>query len=469
MIIGRRVKPQIALDPYGQGVHLLLPALDDTPAGAAAWRITADGDTHPVQGRTTRARTAGTSPQAAFPLKPARTVLVSLAGHEGPATELRVVDHADPVLFFNEDGRRLAGTVSLPRGKVWIIHPTDRELEFTGRVTPIAGPTVAVGWDGWLQRLVSLENVQAVGLPGCRSHSVEAGARPRLLLDDPLPGVATPSGSPVYAAPPRLLLPQNLGASIRWQAEVRRVGGGAPLASRVAGPAGEIDVWEGIPRPALGAFEITVRGPLGRGLRSTVFLAEGLSVAYQPRVRPLTGAGLAAGTARLTATTGATAHPTALRFGPREHAHVAEYQTGTESAPLVVTPPHVAVLCAGAGAAAWTTAQIHLVAEDFAAAGRLLIRVPPGHLAGNSNQSRPELAVLVRGQQVQVIEASGEQSPGLVGFELALAADTIAAYGRAELAADMGGVLMPVGHVRPRRVALGVDSIFNGPCCSLHH
>ncbi|HEX3514716.1 MAG TPA: UvrD-helicase domain-containing protein, partial [Trebonia sp.] len=429
MIIGRRVKPQIALDPYGQGVHLLLPALDDTPAGAAAWRITADGDTHPVQGRTTRARTAGTSPQAAFPLKPARTVLVSLAGHEGPATELRVVDHADPVLFFNEDGRRLAGTVSLPRGKVWIIHPTDRELEFTGRVTPIAGPTVAVGWDGWLQRLVSLENVQAVGLPGCRSHSVEAGARPRLLLDDPLPGVATPSGSPVYAAPPRLLLPQNLGASIRWQAEVRRVGGGAPLASRVAGPAGEIDVWEGIPRPALGAFEITVRGPLGRGLRSTVFLAEGLSVAYQPRVRPLTGAGLAAGTARLTAITGATAHPTALRFGPREHAHVAEYQTGTESAPLVVTPPHVAVLCAGAGAAAWTTAQIHLVAEDFAAAGRLLIRVPPGHLAGNSNQSRPELAVLVRGQQVQVIEASGEQSPGLVGFELALAADTIAAYG----------------------------------------
>jgi hypothetical protein len=54
-------------------------------------------------------------------------------------------------------------------------------------------------------------------------------------------------------------------------------------------------------------------------------------------------------------------------------------------------------------------------------------------------------------------------------FELARAADTIAAYGRAELAVDMGGALMPVGHVRPRRVALGVDSIFNGPCCSLHH
>ncbi|HEY1670228.1 MAG TPA: UvrD-helicase domain-containing protein [Trebonia sp.] len=469
MLIERQAKPRIALDPYGQGVHVLLPAVDDLPAGAAAWRITADGDAHPVPVRAARPAATGTTPQAAFPLKPARTVLVSLAGHEGPATELRVVDYADPVLFFSEDGRRLAGTVSLPRGKVWIIHPTDRELEFTGRATQIVGPTVTVGWDGWLQRLVSLENVQAVGLPGCRSHSVEVRARPRLLLDDPLPGVATQDGAPVYAVPPRLLLPQNLGASMRWQAEVRRVGGGVLLASRVAGPAGEIDIWDGIPRPSVGAFEVAVRGPLGRGLRRTIFLAEGLSVTYQPRVRPLTGAGLAAGAARLTAAAGATTQPAALRFGPREHAHVMEYQADAESARLVVTPPHVAVLCAGAGVGTWTTAQIHLVAEDFPTAGRLLIRVPPGEVTAHGDKGRPELAVLVRGQQAQVIEASGQQSPGVVGFELARAADTIAAYGRAELAVDMGGALMPVGHVRPRRLALGVDSIFNGPCCSLHH
>ncbi|MGH3212777.1 MAG: UvrD-helicase domain-containing protein [Trebonia sp.] len=480
MLIERQVKPRIALDPYGQGVHVLLPAVDDARArtGTAAWRITADGDAHPGPGRPVLGHAVQAGPlgadtggplQAAFPLKPVRTVLVSLAGHEGPATELRVVDPADPVLFFSADGRRLAGTASLPGEKVWIIHPTDRELEFTGRATQIAGPTGAIGWDGWLQRLVSLENVQAVGLPGCRSHPVEVRARPRLLLDDPLPGVATPAGAPVYAVPPRLLLPQNLGASIRWQAEVRRAGGGASLGRRVAGPAGELDIWEGIPRPALGAFEITVRGPLGRGLRRTIFVAEGLSVTYQPRVRPLTGAGLTAGVARLTAAAGATAQPTALRFGPREHAHLVEYQTDAESVPLVVTPPHVAVLCTGAGNRTWTTAQIHLVAEDFATAGRLLVLVPPGQVAANGNQNRPQLAVLVRGQQVQVIEASGQQSPEPVVFELAHAADTIAAYGRAELAVDMGGALMPVGHVRPRRMAMGVDSIFNGPCCSLHY
>ena len=457
MTIGRW-KPRLTLDACGQGVHMLLPAVDEMPGGAA-WRITVDGDTHTVPGRI-----RGASPQAAFPVKPARTVLVSLAGHEGPVAELRVVDEADPVLFFNEDGRRLAGTVSLPREPVWIVHPVDRELEFTGRAIQLVAPAVPVGWGGWLRRLVSLEHVQAVGLHGCRSHPVELRARPRLMVEDPIPGVTAPAGSPVYPVPPSLRLPQDLGANIRWHTEVGRVGGGAPV-RRVIGPAGSTDIWEGVPRPVLGAFEITVRGPLGRALRRTIFVAEGLSTAYQPRVRPLTGAGLAPGAARLTAAAGATAQPATLRFGPRELAHVVEYRTDAESGALVVTPPHVAVLCPGAGAATWTTSQIHLVAEDFASAGRLLVRIPQ---AGQPGHDRLVLAVLIRGQQVQAIEASAKQSPGLAVFELADAAATIAAHGRAELALDMGGVLMPVGHVRPRRVALGVDSIFNGPCCSLY-
>ena len=285
---------------------MLLPAVGDTPDGVARWRITADGDTHTAQSRAMWVGAAETTPQTTYPLdRPVRTVLVSLAGREDLAAELRVIDQADPVLFFSEDGRRLAGTVSLPRSQVWIMHPADRELEFTGQAGQIVEPTVPFGWDGWRLRLVSLENVQAVGLQGGRSHPVEVQARPRLLLGDPVPGVATPFGSPVYPVPPRLQLPQNVGADIRWYAEIRRVGGGAPLVGRALDPADEIDIWEGIPRPVLGAFEITVRGPLGRGMRRAIFVAEGLSVSYQPLVRPLTGIGLAKGTASLSAAIGA--------------------------------------------------------------------------------------------------------------------------------------------------------------------
>jgi hypothetical protein len=270
----------------------------------------------------------------------------------------------------------------------------------------------------------------------------------------------------VYPVPPRLQLPQNLGANIRWDTEVRRVGADAPLTDHVAGSAGEIDIWEGVPRPLLGAFEVTVRGSLGRGLRRTVFVAEGLSIAYQPEVRPLIGAGLATGKARLTVPIGATALPSAVAFGPGERAHVVEYQTDAESESLLITPPHVAVLCTGVGVTTWTASPVHLIAEDFAKAGRLLIRVPglsrPGPGADGGGPGRLELTVLVRGRPVQAIEASGRQSPGLAGFELARVAGTIAAHGHAELAVGMDGVLMPVGYVRPRRLVPGVELLASG-------
>jgi superfamily I DNA/RNA helicase len=454
----RKAQARIELDPHGQGVYVLLPAVGEMPAGVTHWRVTADGDTHTVYSRAMWVGAAGTTPQTACPLeRPVRTVLVSLAGHENLAAELGVVDQADPVLFFDEDGRRVAGTAALPRSEVWIIHPADRELEFTGQARQIVEPTFPVGWDGWRLRLVSLRNVQAVGLRDSRAHSVEAPARPRLLLDDPLSGVTTPAGSPVYPAPPRLHLPQDLGANIRWHVKVRRSGDDTPPAGRVVGPADPFDLWEGIPRPVLGSFEITVRGPLGRGLRRTIFIAEGLSAAYHPEVRPLTGAGLATGSARLTAATDATAQPAALHFGSGERANVIVYRTDAGAEQLVITPPHAAVMCSGAGATTWTTSQIHLVAEEFAKAGRLLVRFPasgrPGPVTDNGHPSHLELAVLVRGQQVQAIEPSGLQPPGLAGFELSRAADTIAAYGRAELAVGVDGMLMPVGYVRPRRLA----------------
>ncbi len=68
MTIGRQVQPRIALDPYGQGVHVLLPAVGEMPAGVARWRITADGDTHTVHSRAMWVGAAGTTPQTACPL-----------------------------------------------------------------------------------------------------------------------------------------------------------------------------------------------------------------------------------------------------------------------------------------------------------------------------------------------------------------------------------------------------------------
>lgn len=448
----RQARPRIALDPYGAGVQVLLPAVDDMPDGVARWVVTADGERHTVQSRALWVGAAEAAPETSHPLsRPVRTVLVSLVGREELTSEIRVVDQADPLLFFGEDGRRLSGITSLPRARVWIMHPEDHPLEFTGAAGSIIESPVPFGWDGWRLVQVPLTDVQSVRLDGCPTHPVEFHARPRLECGEPVPGVATPYGSPVYAQPPTVFLPAT-EAGITWHIDVRRVGDTMPLVARSIGMAGDVDIWDEAPRPVLGAFEVTVRGPLGRGLRRTVVVAEGLSVRYQPGMRLLTAAGLARGSASLAAASGAVAAPASLRFPPGERSHPVEYRTDDESEPLLVTPPHAALLCPGGGVTTWSTSLLHLVTEDFAETGRLLVRLP-----GMGANVPLDLEIYVRGRLVQSIPASGQRSTGLAGFELERATDTIAAHKRAELVLNAGGTPMPVGYVRPRTLASGAD------------
>ena len=76
--------------------------------------------------------------------------------------------------------------------------------------------------------------------------------------------------------------------------------GGSNLVSREIDQAGPADIWDGVPRPILGSFDITARGPLGRWMRQTIFIAEGPDVSpllrTPPQPRPLaSGAELGSG------------------------------------------------------------------------------------------------------------------------------------------------------------------------------
>jgi hypothetical protein len=443
-------RPRIGLDPYGAGVQVVLPAVGEAPDGVATWRVIADGVPVMVRSRAQWVGSAESAPQTVHPLsRPVRTVHVSLAGWNH-VSELEVIRPEDPVLFFADDGRRLPAQLPLPPDQLWILYPADRELAVAGELRTIAEVAVPFGWEGWQLRLTSLENARSVALLDGPVHVVQGYARPRLLLGSPLAGVTTPYGSPVYAEPPQLWVPDMPGADVSWHAEVRPAAGGPPLVSRLISQPGAADIWDGVPRPVLGAFEITVRGPLGRGTRRTVFVAEGISVSYQPHVRALRERGLEPGSAVLRAPVGAAVSPGRLSFGSGDHAHVAELRAGTETEPVFITPPHVTLLCAGAGATTWTAAPIHATAEAVADLGRLLVRAPGAAVQGN-------LEVWAGRQQVQTIEPSGGAAQGLAGYDLARAGETIARHRRAELYLPWGQGMMPVGFVRPRRLATGAE------------
>ena len=334
----------------------------EAPDGVATWRVTADGV--PV---TIRSR-AGT-PQTAHPLtRPVRAVHVSRAGRDH-VTELDVVSPSDPILFFTSDGRRLPARLPLPPDRLWILRPADRELIVAGELRSIT--EVPSGWEGWHLELASVEEVSSLQLPGGPAHAVQRYPRPRLLLAEPLPGVTTPHGAPVYPEPPQLWLPD----AGRWHVGIRPAAGGPSLVSREIHQPGPADIWDGVPRPILGAFDITARGSLGRSMRRTIFVAEDAALDLAPSHRPLRLApsappppaspppasppGLApsglAPSGRLRSPLPASPPPVSpfpvsplppapsglapSGLAPSARARVAEVRAGTVAAPVIVTPP----------------------------------------------------------------------------------------------------------------------------------
>jgi hypothetical protein len=258
---GRPPRPRIGLDPRGAGLRVILPLASEV----ATWQLTADGDPVTVRSRA----------QAMHPLpRPVRTVHVSLAGRDH-VTDLEVVPSPDPILFFSEDGQWLPARFPLPAENLWILRPADRELTTAGELRAIAEGPLPPGWAGWHLQLASLETVSSVTLEGGPVHAVRRYPRPRLM-----PG-----------QPPQLWLPD----ASRWHVGIRPAAGGSTLVSREFDQAGPVGVWDGMPRPIHGAFDITVRGPLGRWLRQTICVAEGPDVGPllltppQPRPRQLAG------------------------------------------------------------------------------------------------------------------------------------------------------------------------------------
>lgn len=448
-------RPRIGLDPFGRGIEVILPAVGETPDGYALWSVTADGVTTTVRSQAQWAGVAEAAPSTAFTLlQPVRTVVVAMAG-SAHQIELQVVDPNAPMLVFTEGGRRLATNVPLPPDVVWVAHPDEYELAADSPLRVTIEGQLPLGWNGWRLRQISLDGVRSLelkGVPATR-RAVRGHTRPRIVTGTPVPGVATPYGTRVHAQVPEVWLPGGARSQTAWTVEIRPIGGAASISETytVNEPVTVTELWDRLPRPLLGSFDVVVRGPLGRGTSRTVFVAEGLGVRFTPRVRVFDPAGLANARAELTTAIGAQADPQVLTFGTSERASVVEYHAGPQSEPLVVTPPHLQVMHERADQPlVWSAGPLRISADVFAdEPGALLVRVPEA-------KSVPVLQMVVGGRVVQDVPPSGQPQEGTARFNLLRIADTVAAHQQAELVLEVGGFVR-VAAVRPRQLAARVE------------
>jgi len=155
----------------------------------------------------------------------------------------------------------------------------------------------------------------------------------------------------------------------------------------------------------------------------------------------------------LTPAIGAQASPTVITFDPTEHSTVFEYRAGSETEPLVVTPPHVQVMHERADEpVAWSAGPLRIVTDNFTdEPGVLLVRVPGMTVV-------PLLRVIAGNKVVQEVPSSGRTQEGTARFELVRIADTVAAAQQVDLVFDAAGPSL-LARIRPRRLATGASRV----------
>ena len=434
-------KPRLALDPFGDGPLLVLPVL------GGAWRVTLDGD--PSDVRLSPGSMGEDSPQIRFPLpRPVRHVQVTHLGTAEPPTTITVVRDDDPLLVFSEDGELLPPSQPLPPDAVWVLYREDREFLKGGEARVICEAQVPFGWDRWILREVDLNEVKQLSVSQGHVREVRGAGHPRLVLQDPLPGITGAHHQPVYGTPPVISLPSGELART-WWIELRREGAGNAGASvRMTVQAGDVDPWSELPRPVTGTFEVSILGPLGFRFYRRVCVAEGLSVQYEPAVRLLNRGGLDLAEARIAGP--ATLSSTRLVFGEDESETTIVYGDTT----LHVAPPHLRVLHDnGTTRVRWLARPLRLSAESLAAndPGMLLVRGP-------ATLRIPSLR-LVSGGVTQDVYSSGVHRDGHARYQLIQLKDTIAHVRHADLELHMGERIVPLAWVRPDAFAAGAELI----------
>jgi len=445
--------PGLVLEPFGRGLIIWLPPVGEAADGRAVWQVQIDGDRHAVPSRSLWPGASETAPATSLPLgRPARRVTACLSG-AGHEFEVDVVDPEDPLLVFSEDGRRIPRTAALTPDPVWLMHPASdaldgAEMEFRGSVTELEDVPAPYGWVGWRLRRVDLQQTSALRLGGRRWRLVHGARRSRLELASLLPGVNTVYDTPVFADGPRIVLPTDPGAATSWSVRIRRPGANAALGmyEYTIEHDESIYPWRTLTRPLVGPYEITVRGPLGRGMHRTLEIVEGLRTQSVPPWRRMEPTGLVAASVYATGTVaGLRVEPAQILLTGTE-ATAQLTVSGPECTEVIrVTPPHMAVQRTAAGERSdWSLRPIRLATESLRE-GKLLVCLPVA--------LETELIVRHGDTDVQRVSPEATGSQPLARFDLGRIADTVRRHGTASLEIEIETARFPVARCAPRRLA----------------
>lgn len=384
----RRRRPVISYSVEDDQVTVGVPYPTESPE--SPWKVSIAGTTRDVYAE----RGWGVDDGVEHPhtpiavTAPAREVLM-VHDASGGQYRIPVVDSADPLLLFTEDGRLVQRHTALPRGLVLAVYPKVGAV-----VDAVSGETIELedearipsGWKGWHAQFLDLTGHNSIvfrraGRPDGAIRGVRSLGSPRFEPGEPVPGLRTPNGLPVYAERPEIVLPPYLGDEPEtWRVRVRQAGDRSWLADEEWESDSEeasLDPFDGVPAGLLGAYEIWVSGAMGSDQRHSVFLAEGIEVDHGVTFRRPTTSGLTESVTEISCSAPLSIDLQKVSFTGEDRDRHIRVSAGGHGYKLVVTPPHFEARVDVLGAPAqWRTSVQVLAPADLEAHAVVAARIP---------------------------------------------------------------------------------------------
>ncbi|GAA3571368.1 hypothetical protein GCM10022197_29820 [Microlunatus spumicola] len=437
------LQPQLALDPYGQGVVLRLPPVPDSD-GRATWVIRLGNRSERVAARATWPGKQE-APSLDVPvLAPERAASVSLLGYEQHQATITVVDDQAPILAFGEDGRFIPAGLPLPGMPVWLLFPGDQTaLEITGHGHVAAEGNLSTGWMGWSLVLADLTGSTAIFASGS-SRTVRLSSAVRILAGEPLKGLRSTSGFPVFPLRPRVELPAPSGSNASWTVDILDASL-KQVASRQVTTSEEAEtIWSTLPTHLVGSYTVRVRGPWGRGATRQLELLEGVTLRVTPAWRRMARGGLVPASATLALSPRVWASKERIEFGAQDLVDDVEIRTADGSGTYLLEPGHMSISYQDTTSPPTPTVNpVRLFTEDILDdPGTLMVHV--------GEAAEPVVFVRSNGRVLQQL-IPGAARRGIYPFRLSQVTDTIRTNPYVSLSLDAEGVVA-VAALQPRRL-----------------
>jgi hypothetical protein len=447
--------PTLTWDDAQHGVAITLPSLEVLLDESVHWTLASEG------------RSASYTAEPPWPGLPAKTIIHSLrqptkavsvrARPGGQEWDMTVVDPDDPLLIFDAtSGALIPARNSLPRDLVVIgtPHAGDKAfielIEFDGPCPVFSEHQSPFGWESWMFATVDLNGVKKLRRGEDRARFVSTSTRPQINYPEPVLGATVNDDSLVYSDVPNVTIPaatETSTSSLPWTISLSEESTGRTLWSsevRSASDPQEVTLWPDRSAALLGKYVIAVRGALGRGLTRRVVVAEGWTAHHQPPFRYLAPEGNGMEPAAVTLSCAYKVDQT-LSLDRSSPSTTANLSAGASDLAIVVRVPHMNIAVTRGSTLPVVTLLPQSLDSESLEDTQLRVTVPAGLSATLG-------LVSVNGVE-QTIEAGGSNKRSHVNFNLGQLADTARSARSGLLQLRIGDKSVPVGNLRPRRLA----------------